>query len=589
MKPSAQRRLAAIVSVDVVGYSRLMGIDEVGTLASLRGHRAELVDPKIAEHGGRIVKTMGDGLLLEFQSVVAATTCAIEVQEGMAERNNGVEDEKRIVFRIGVHVGDVIVEEDDILGDGVNLAARIESLAAPGGVAISNRVHDDVRNRLEATFSDSGEHSLKNIAKPIRVWRWASMPEPSTTATIPPLPLPEKPSIAVLPFDNMSGDPEQEYFADGIAEDVITALSRFRSLFVIARNSSFIYKGRPVDIAHLSRELGVRYVIEGSVRKAGSRVRITAQLIDAASGNHLWADRFDGSLDDVFDLQDRITEQIVAKVEPEIGVRELERVRRKPPANLGAWELMQQGLWHFYHVNKDDHAEAIRLFREAVAVDPDFAAAHAQLAYALRPSQSMKLQSAEEAEQASEAARLAAETAISLDPSEPMAHFALGRLHVLAGENETAISEMQTAIEINPSFALGHYGLGYAYYWATGQSDQALPHFDTALRLNPRGPLRWTILMNKGSALRDAGRVDDAVAACRQACQFPDVGFLPFILLAAALADAGRNDEARASVQKAETIDPGISIGSLRNHFAGLNDKTVGGILDSLQKAGMPA
>jgi len=320
MAEGTQRRLAAIVSADVVGYSRLMGVDETGTLSDLRAHRAELIDGKIAEYGGRIVKTMGDGLLLEFASVVEATQCMVEVQKGMAERNEGTDEARRIIFRIGVNLGDIIIDGEDILGDGVNIAARLQEIAEPGGVSISRRVYEDVQERLDTAFEDTGEQSLKNIAKPVHVWRWS--PGKSSPSDTPeaidqaPLPLPSKPSIAVLPFDNMSGDPEQEYFADGIAEDVITALSRFGSLFVIARNSSFTYKGQAVDVKRVGQELGVRYVVEGSVRKAGNRVRITAQLIDAASGNHIWADRFDGSLDDVFELQDQITEQIVVAVEP---------------------------------------------------------------------------------------------------------------------------------------------------------------------------------------------------------------------------------------------------------------------------------
>ena len=477
-----QRKLAAIVSADVVGYSRLMGADETGTLDALRAHRAELIDPLIAEGGGRIVKTMGDGLLLEFPSVVAAVECCIAVQTGMAERNSGIADKDAIRFRVGVHLGDIVVEGDDIFGDGVNIAARLQEIGDAGGIAISGTTHENITGRIDDGFADLGDRELKNIERPVRVWRWSPDGVPHDLPEAAPLALPDKPSIAVLPFDNMSNDPDQEFFADGIAEDVITALSRFNSLFVIARNSSFSYKGSSPDIRTVAGELGVRYVVEGSVRKAGNRVRITTQLIDAASGNHLWADRFDGGLDDVFDLQDRIAEQIVVAVEPEIGARERERARRKPPECLDAWELMQRGLSYSFRLNEIETDEAIRLFREAILLDPEFAAAHAHLAYALWST--IKSGYAEDPEEAGVAARTAAEQAVSLDPNEPMAHLALGRTHTLAGEVEMAIAENQTAIAINPNFARGHHGLGFAYYYGAGQAQQALPHLDAALRLN---------------------------------------------------------------------------------------------------------
>jgi TolB-like protein/Flp pilus assembly protein TadD len=384
----------------------------------------------------------------------------------------------------------------------------------------------------------------------------------------------------------MSDDPGQEFVADGIAEDVITALSRFRSLFVIARNSSFTYKGRAVDITQVARDLGVRYIVEGSVRKSGNRVRITAQLIDATSGNHLWADRFDGALDDVFDLQDRITEQIVVAVEPEINARERERARRKRPESLDSWELMQRGLSHFYRSNKSDQAEAIRLFREAIALDPGFAAAQAHLAWVLWSS--VHLGYAEDTAKAVASARAEAEQAVSLDPNEPMAHFVLGRVHVFAGEIEMAIGEMQTAIAINPNFVWGHHGLGFAAHYGAGQAEQALPHFDAALRLGPRNPLRWSTLGLKGLALRALGRHDEAIAICRQACQLPDSGYLPHMHLAAALVEAGQASEAKGAVEKAMQLQPAFSIGFLRSQFVGMHKTTLKSLLDSLRKAGVP-
>jgi TolB-like protein/Flp pilus assembly protein TadD len=401
-----------------------------------------------------------------------------------------------------------------------------------------------------------------------------------------PLALPDKPSVAVLPFDNISDDPAQAYLGDGIAEDVVTKLSRFNSLFVIARTSSFIYKGRGIEIRQVGNELGVRYVVEGSIQKAGQRVRITAQLIDATSGNHLWADRFDGGLDDVFDLQDRVTDQIVITVEPEIRRRELERAVRKPPESLDVWQLVQRGLSHFHRMNKSDNDEAVRLFRRAAARDPGFASAHAQLAHAYWASLVSGFTEDRAGRMAS--TRAAAEIAVLLDANEPLAHFVLGRLLSLAGDAEMAIGEMETAIAINPNFALGHFGLGFAYMNGAGLPEKALPHFDTSLRLNPRDPLRFAPLMLKGSALRFLGRCDEAVAVCRQACQFPNAGFMPHMQLAAALGEAGRVIEARAAFEKAADCLPALSIGFLRDSYSGMSEAYLDSLFDSLRKAGVP-
>jgi TolB-like protein/class 3 adenylate cyclase len=340
-----ERRLAAILAVDVAGYSRLMGEDEEGTLAALRAVRRELSDPKIAEHRGRIVKTTGDGLLAEFASVVDAVRCAVEVQREMIARNAGVASEKRIEFRVGIHQGDIIVEDGDIFGDGVNLAARLEGLAEPGGICVSRVVRDEVRDKLDLAFDDLGEQRVKNITRPVRTYRVAL--GASSRAALPveaPLPLPDKPSLVVLPFQNMSGDPEQEYFVDGMVEEITTAIARLPWLFVIARNSAFTYKGKPVNVKQVAQELGVRYVLEGSVRKAGNRVRITGQLIDTITGAHIWADRFDGALDDIFDLQDRVASSVAGAIEPKLRQSEIERASRKPTANLTAYDLYLRAL-----------------------------------------------------------------------------------------------------------------------------------------------------------------------------------------------------------------------------------------------------
>ena len=372
-----------MLAADVAGYSRLMGADEEGTVARLKSLRKTLIDPKIAEHRGRIVKTTGDGMLVEFASAVDAARCAVEVQRDMAGQNVEVPQDSRIEFRIGIHVGDIIIDNDDIFGDGVNIAARLEGIAEPGGVCISDDAHRQVRGKVDFSYADMGLQALKNIAEPMHVWRMRLAGGPSSVAfqsyTMPAqsLALPDRPSIAVLPFQNMSGDAEQEYFADGIAEDIITALSRFKSLFVIARNSSFTYKGKAVDIKQVGRELGVRYVLEGSVRKAAGKVRITGQLIDAATGVHLWADRFDGSLEDIFELQDQVTSSVVGAVAPKLEEAEIERAHRKPTEMLDAYAYYVRGLAKISQYTRPTNVEALRFFNDAIALDPDYASAHA--------------------------------------------------------------------------------------------------------------------------------------------------------------------------------------------------------------------
>jgi adenylate cyclase len=388
-----ERRLAAILAADVVGYSRLMGANEEGTLADLKCHRRELTDPKIKEHRGRIVKTTGDGVLVEFVSVVDALRCAVDIQREMTERNAEVPPDRRIEFRMGLNVGDIIIDDKDIYGDGVNIAARLEALAEPGGICISRVVRDQVRDKLDFSFEDMGEQQVKNIARPVRTHRvllgavsvGPIVVEPGNVpaaASPAARALPQKPSIAVLPFANMSGDAEQEYFSEGITEDIITNLSRNRAFFVISRSTSFTYKGTAVDVAKVARELGVRYVLEGSVRRAGNRVRITAQLIDAASGHHLWAERYDRELADVFAVQDEIAQSITGAIAPGIMSAEIQHAQRKHPSQLDAWDRIVRAHWHLRRFTRDDLAEARQLLTEVIAADPANAMALSDLAFA---------------------------------------------------------------------------------------------------------------------------------------------------------------------------------------------------------------
>ena len=379
-----QRRLAAIMAADLVGYTRLMDLDEAGTLARLQALRRDVFDPQTKAYGGRIFKNTGDGALAEFPSATDAVQCALDIQRELAAQNGGLPEAQRIVLRVGVSLGDVIVDGDDLYGNGVNVAARMEALAQPGDICVSANVHEHVAGAVNADFEDLGEQTVKNLPRPVRCYRLATAAS-AAEPTLPesqPLALPDKPSIAVLPFQNMSGDPEQEFFADGMTEDIITALSRYRSLFVIARNSTFAYKGQSPDLRQVSTELGVRYVLEGSIRKAGQRIRVTAQLIEGTSGAHIWAERYDRQLDDIFELQDEITETISAAIEPELGNFERSRLLRKAPESLDAWESHQRGMWHLWRATSDDLDRAIAFFEQALELHPDYAPALAGIAYA---------------------------------------------------------------------------------------------------------------------------------------------------------------------------------------------------------------
>jgi adenylate cyclase len=551
---SQTRRLAAILAADVVGYSRLMGADEEGTLERLKALRRELLDPKITEHHGRLVKTTGDGMLVEFGSVVDAVRCAAEVQQAMPERNTSVGADKHIELRIGINLGDVIVEGDDLYGDGVNIAARIEALADAGGVFVSNTVHDHVRDRLPFAFEDLGEQQVKNIARPVRVYRVRDA-DAANKAPAPPspvLPLPDKPSIAVLPFANMSGDPEQEYFADGMVEEIITALSRIRWLFVIARNSSFTYKEQAVDVKQVGRELGVRYVLEGSVRKAGGRVRITAQLIDALVGTHLWADRFDGSLEDVFDLQDTVASSVAGVIEPALRAAETARSAGRPTNDLTAYDLYLRAYAMVWSSARQS-PEALRLMEQAIERDPHYGPALAWAAYCcyrLLVDDRSEYRRAD-ALKGADFARRALEVAgddpgVLANAAQALAYF---------GEDIGAMMALvDRALALNPNFARGWLVSGTLRLWA-GQPDIAIEHAEASLRLSPRVRIGTSFLVI-GAAHFASRRFGEAVPKLLLAIQ-EDAGFpLPYRCLAACYAHMGRLDEAQAIVERLRAIPP---------------------------------
>jgi TolB-like protein/class 3 adenylate cyclase len=541
------RRMAAILAADVAGYSRLMGADEEGTLARLKAHRRELVDPKIKEHHGRIVKTTGDGMLVEFRSVVDAARCAVEVQQQMGERNANVPSDQRITFRVGINLGDIIIDADDIHGDGVNIAARLEAMAEPGTVCVSSGAWEHVRGKVSFGADDLGEHSLKNIERPVRVFRVASS-SPSTNETLrKPLPLPDKPSIAVLPFQNMSGDREQEYFVDGMVEEIITALSRIRWLFVIARNSSFTYKGQAVDVKQVGSELGVRYVLEGSVRKAGGRVRITGQLIDAATGAHLWADRFDGSLDDIFELQDKVASSVAGVIEPALQAAEIRRSSERPTSDLTAYDLYLRALPAAMSGEKNGYIEALDLLGQSIERDPHYgpslalaAVCHTAMCvsgWTQNPDASRR----EGVERAQQALRYGDDDAGTL----ARAAYALGYF----GEDiDAAIALVDRSLQINPSFAYGWQRSGWLRLWA-GYPDIAISHLEAALRLNPRDPSPAT-LMGIGVGQFFAGRLEEARSMLLRSLQ-EQPGWVPTSrFLAACYAHLGRLDEARVIVEQ---------------------------------------
>lgn len=554
-----ERRLAAILAADVVGYSRMIRADEEGTLLALRALREELIDPKIDEHRGRIVKLMGDGLLVEFASVVDAVACSAEVQHGMAERNSNTPEDGQIVFRVGINLGDVVIDGDDIQGDGVNVAARLEALSVPGGMCISDAVHEQVRDRLDLKFEDSGRQNVKNIDRPIQTWKWSAsdaVTTPKSGADGAILALPDKPSIAVLPFDNMSGDPEQEYFADGIAEDIITALARNRNLFVIARNSSFSYRGQATDIRQVGSDLGVQYVLEGSVRRAGARVRVTAQLIEAESGNHVWAERYDRPVDDIFEVQDEITMNVTGAVGSEIFTSEIERTAGRRTEDLASWEHSMKAFWHVHKTTAKDNVMARKLCVDDIEASGGSSQIYSVLAFSYAWDLIYGWGELSPAEAAAEAAR-AGQMAISLDPKDEMAHALLSLIHWMSGNHDAAIREAETALELNSNFPLAHSMLGYALgYSSIDHHAKAIERIEFAIRLGPRDLWIYWPYANLGLLHLVGGRYEEAINCARSALDRNASLGLGHRVLAAALALSGRLDEAKVAWAKAVEVQP---------------------------------
>jgi adenylate cyclase len=591
------RKLAAILVSDVVGYSRLAGSDEDRILARLRALRSDLIDPIVAVHNGRVVKRTGDGAIVEFRSVVDAVRCAIEVQNGMVERNAGLPPERRIQFRIGIHLGDVVEESDgDLMGDGVNIAARLEGIAKPGTICLSEDAYRQVKSRLDLAVSDLGSTQLKNITEPVRVYSLeVGVPAPMKPATqagaAPPEPwarltLPDRPSIAVLAFQNMSGDPEQEYFADGVVEEIITALSRFRQLFVIARNSSFTYKGQHVDVKQVGRELGVRYVLEGSVRKAANRTRITAQLIEAMTGMHLWADRFEGTLEDIFELQDRVTASVVGALVPRLEQAEIERAKRKPTESLDAYDYFMRGIASAQWQMNERNSEALRFFYKAIELDPDFASAYGMAAwcYVWRKSNRWMTDRVHELAEGARLARQAAELGKNDAVALSRGGFALA---YIAGNLDDGATFIDRALVLNPNLAAAWYFSGWVRVWLS-EPELSIAHLKLAMRLSPLDPLMALMWTAAAFAHFLADRYDEASSWAERALRENPTLHSAIRIAAATNVLAGRVKQAQNEMARMRQLDPTLRVSNLADVMPFRRPEDLAKLAEGLRKSGLP-
>jgi TolB-like protein/class 3 adenylate cyclase len=577
-----ERRLAAILAADVVGYSRLMEQDEAGTFERLRHRRTELVEPAIAHHRGRIFKLMGDGLLAEFGSAVDAVECAAAIQQAMADANLSMSQDRRVDLRIGLHVGDVIIEGDDRHGEAVNVAVRLEQVAQPGGICVSRRVMEMARQKVALGFDMLGEERLKNMAEPVAVYSVRL----DGALSQPPPPLPSKPSIAVLPFNNLSGDAEQDYFADGVVEEIITALSRMPWLFVIARNSSFTYKGRAVDVKQVGRELGVRYVLEGSLRKSGHRVRITGQLIDALSGAHLWADRFDGALEDIFNLQDQVTASVVGAIAPKLEHAEIERIKHKPTDSLDAYDCYLRGMAAVHLWTREGNEQALAMFRRAIDIDPDFAAAHGMAArcYAQRKGSGWMVDVAAEIAEAERYARRAA----ILGRDDAIALCAAGlALALVVGDIDAGADLTERSTLINPNLATAWVFSSWVNVWK-GEPEVAIEHAARAMRLSPYDPQIFNMQAATAMAHLLVGRYAEASSCADRAVRGNPQHLLAACAAAASYALGDRPTEAQKAMVHLRAVAPALRISNLKNLTQLRRAEHFDILVEGLRKAGLP-
>ena len=586
-----ERRLAAVLAADVAGYSRLMGRDEERTLANLKSFRKTLVDPAIAAHRGRIVKTTGDGMLVEFASAVDAARCAVEVQRGMAGQNADVPQDLRIEFRIGIHVGDIIIDDNDIFGDGVNIAARLEGIAEPGGVCISDDAHRQIRGKIDIAFDDIGEQTLKNIAEPMRVWhiRLASEAAPAIRSSPSPirvqdLALPDKPSIVVLPFDNMSAEAGQDYLADGIVEAITAALSCIRSFFVIARSSAFTYKGHATNARDIGKELGVAYLLEGSVQKVGNRLRIIVQLIETEGGAHVWSSRFDGAIDEFFDLEDRITEQVAGALQPSIRIAEIERSRRKRPQDLGSYDYTMRAMPHVWALEKDESAKALELLEKALAIDPEYPLALSLAGWC--HAQRSVYNWANDIAESQAMARSLAERAAEMSGDDPVILTVLGAVHTFVRNHGTARVLLERAVTLDPNAAWAWARLGWLENYAD-QSKKAIENFERALRLSPIDPMNFNNYAGIGSAHEVAQEYDKAAAFYRRALEErPNASWI-YRNLAASLSGAGRVEEAKQAFADLMRSYPDLTVSRFKQAMV-FSPAVLNRMAENLRKLGLP-
>ena len=582
-----ERRLAGILAADLVGYTRLTRDDEEGTIATLNTLRSGYLEPTVASFNGRIFKWMGDGFLVEFSSIVDAVHCAIKIQETMVDFNSERDPANLFQFRIGVNLGDVVVDGDDIHGDGVNLAARLESVATPGCVCVAESVHEQIRDRLDSEFQHIGEKQLKNIDRAVSVWQWPATEESASTGTDQPLALPDKPSIAVLPFANMSGDRNQEYFVDGVTEDIIAALSQYRWFFVISRNSSFSYKEHNPGVQQVGRELGVRYVLEGSIRKSGERIRVSVELVEAESGLQVWSERFDREYTEIFELQDEITQTIAGAVEPELAELERDRAMRKPTSNLGAWDIYQRGTALMLKQSRPEIISGMALVRQAIALDPGFGQAYSYLGYGYfilviqgwsdEPDE-MLAQGVEDAKKGIDLSR------------DYFAYHALGRLYTLLGDHAAALRALDTCVHLNPNFAGGYLGLGEAHIYH-GDPNLAIDYLDTAIRLSPNDPMSWDMYHYKASAYVRLDDYDRAIENFEIARDFPTAQYFPSVVLAALYVMQGDESKGVEALNRARELEPGVCIATMKEIY-NMTEERPGTraqkIIDALRQIGLP-
>jgi adenylate cyclase len=586
-----ERRLAAVLAADVAGYSRLMGRDEERTHEQLRTFRKTLVDPEIAVHRGRIVKNTGDGMLVEFASAVDAARCAVDIQRAIAKANADVSPELRIEFRIGIHVGDIIIDDNDIFGDGVNIAARLEGVAEPGGVCISDDAHRQIRGKIDVVFDDIGEQALKNIAEPMRAWRIrladeasSAIPSVSPPVQVQNLALPDKPSIVVLPFDNMSAEPGQDYLADGIVEAITAALSCIRSFFVIARSSAFTYKGRATNAREVGKELGVAYLLEGSVQKAGNRLRIIVQLIETEGGAHVWSSRFDGAIDDFFDLEDRITEQVAGALQPSIRIAEIERSRRKRPQDLGSYDFTMRAMPHVWALEKEESAKALELLDKAIAIDPQYPLALSLAGWC--HAQRSVYNWADDIAESQAMARRLAERAAEMSGDDPVTLAVLGAVHTFVRNHGTARVLLERAVTLDPNAAWAWSRLGWLETYAD-QPQKAIGNFERALRLSPIDPMNFNNYVGIGSAHEVAQEYDQAASFYRRALEErPNANWI-YRNLASVLSGAGRVEEAKQAFAKLMGYYPDLTLSKFKEAMV-FSPAVLNRMGENLRKLGLP-